>query len=157
MVTAGEFCNRDVVIARADESVVEIARRMRDHHVGSVVVVEERTDGRVPIGILTDRDIVVGLVAVEPSYVERAVVQDLLGRKLSAAREEENLWEVVARMRSQGVRRLPVVDRAGVLQGIIAFDDLVAYVAEEISGLSVLLQHEQHNEQAARPALAKKD
>lgn len=151
MLTAGEFCNRDVVFATAEESVVEIAKRMRELHVGSVIVVEERGAGRVPIGVLTDRDIVVGLVALAPSYVERATVRDVLVEKLITAQESENVYDVMALMRSHGVRRLPIVNAQHVLQGIIAFDDLVAHVAEELGTLASLLRREQERERRQRP------
>jgi CBS domain-containing protein len=153
MLTAGEFCNRHVVIANQDERVAEIARRMRDHHVGSVVIVEETGHGRVPLGMLTDRDIVVGLVAIEPSYLERALVRDLLTGKLITVRDDADLYEVVVRMRSHGIRRTPVVDAAGVLQGIIGFDDLLEHIAEQLHKLVSLLVREGDKERALRPSL----
>jgi CBS domain-containing protein len=154
MITAGEFCNRDVVIATPNERVVELAQRMRDHHVGSIVVVEARGLERVPIGVVTDRDIVVGLVAVEPSYLERALVGDVLGRKLVSIGEEADLYEVMARMRIHGIRRIPVVDQAGVLQGIIAFDDLLEHIALQLHRLSSLLERESDVERKQRPSVA---
>ncbi len=154
MLTAGEFCDRDVVIALRHERVTEVARRMRDHHVGSVIVVDERADGRVPVGVLTDRDIVVGLVAVDPSYLDRAQVADLLSGKLVSAREHEDPVDVMARMRGHGVRRLPVVDANGLLQGLITFDDLVDYIAEELSRMAAILRRQHDKERALRPSLA---
>jgi CBS domain-containing protein len=127
---------------------------MRDHHVGSVVIVEERPQGRVPVAVITDRDIVVGLVAVEPSHVERAMVHDLLGKKLVSVREDADLHEVMRRMRSHGIRRIPVVDRAGILQGIITFDDLLEQIAHELHSLSWLLEREGDVERKQRPSLA---
>lgn len=138
MLTAGEFCNREVVIAFRDEPVAEVARLMRDQRVGSIVVVEERADGRVPIGLVTDRDIVVRLVATEPVLLSQTPVREILSEKLVTVREEEDLADVLARMRSHGIRRVPVVDRAGLLQGIIASDDLLSHLAEELSRLAGL-------------------
>ena len=62
-MTVGEICNRDVVVVRRDEPVTEAARRMREHHVGDLVVVDEKPGGRVPVGILTDRDLVIEVIA----------------------------------------------------------------------------------------------
>lgn len=151
MFRAGDFCNRQVVTATADEPVTEVARRMRDAHVGAVVVVEEQDRGLVPVGMLSDRDLVVGLIAVEPTYLTQAVVRDLMSGRLVTATEGADLYEVMERMRCHGIRRLPIVDAEGVLQGLIAFDDLVAEIAEELRNLSSLLQCEQENERHARP------
>lgn len=155
MLTAGEFCNRDVVIAERAEPVTEIARRMRDHHVGSVVVVEERREGRVPVGILTDRDIVVSLVAIDPARVAVACVDELLVGPLVSAQTDDDLYDVLMRMRGYGIRRLPVVDAAGVLQGLIAFDDLVEHVAEQLSKLVALLSREGAREHELKPPLSR--
>ncbi len=152
MLTAGEFCNREVVFATAHERVTEVAKRMRDHHVGSVVVVEERAEGRVPIGVLTDRDIVVGLIALEPAYLERALVNDICSPQVTVAHEGEDLYAVMTRMRLHGLRRLPVVNRQNVLQGLIAFDDLLDHVAEELNKLAAILERQQNMESELRPS-----
>jgi CBS domain-containing protein len=153
MLNAGEFCNRQVHIGYANERVCELARRMRDGHVGSIVIVEDRATGRVPVGILTDRDIVVGLVATIPERIESVLVEDLLVQRLVVARDEESLYDLMARMRGEGVRRLPIIDREGVLQGIIAFDDLVEYVADEMGKLASLLERERTQEREQRPRI----
>jgi CBS domain-containing protein len=140
------------VIGEELEHVTEIARRMREHHVGSVVIVQHAAQGTIPIGVLTDRDIVLGLVAVDPSYLERAIVKDLLPGKLVTVREDASLFDVVVRMRSHGVRRMPVVSEAGVLVGIIAFDDLLGHLAEELQRLGSLVERETDKERKARPA-----
>lgn len=151
MLSAGEFCNRHVVIGHEDDRVTEIARRMREHHVGSVVIVKEGNQGRIPVGVITDRDIVLGLVAIEPSYLERALVRDLLPGKLITVREDDALYDVVTCMRSHGVRRIPVLNSEGILVGIIAFDDLIEHVAEELQRLGALLEREASKERVERP------
>ena len=153
MLTAGEFCNREVVIGQELEHVTEVARRMREHHVGSVVIVQQSAQGPTPIGVLTDRDIVLGLVAVDPSYLERAIVKDLLPGKLVTVGEDASLYEVIVRMRSHGIRRLPVVSDAGTLVGIIAFDDLVVHLGEELQRLGSLIEREVDSESKRRPGL----
>lgn len=154
MLTAGEFCSREVVVAGYHDKVLEVARLMRDHHVGSVVVVEPRDGAKIPVGILTDRDIVVGLLAVEPSYLDRATVRDVVSQQLVLVREDEDLDNVMLRMRVHGVRRLPVVNRTGSLEGIIAFDDIIDHVAEELSRMASVLARGQHREREQRPPLS---
>jgi len=120
LMKVGEFGRREVVVASAHELVTEVARRMRAHHVGSVVVVEHALGARIPVGVVTDRDIVVGLVALDPARIERAVVSELLVGKVVTAREDEDLDDAISRMRSHGVRRLPIVTESGTLVGIVS-------------------------------------
>lgn len=153
--TLGEICTRDVVVVTRDHRVVDVARLMRDRHVGSVVVVDERPTGKTPTGVLTDRDIVVGLIAVDPTSLERAVVGDLTSGKLVTGHEDEDVSSALRRMRSHGVRRLPIVDHDGVLRGIVALDDVVDHVAEQFNCLADLLLDQREREQHARPRLGR--
>jgi CBS domain-containing protein len=130
-VNAGEICNREVVIVSRDTSLVEAARLMREHHVGSLVVVLESEGKRVPVGILTDRDIVVAVVAKELD-ARKLSVADAMSAGVFAVREQDGLTEVLRAMREHGVRRLPVVAASGALAGIVTIDDLLELVAEEL-------------------------
>lgn len=148
-MTVGEFCNREVVFIRRDESIPEAARLMRRHHVGDLVVVEEQQDRRVPVGIVTDRDLVLEVIAqeVDPN---RLTVGDVMSFELVTAREEDSLFDAIKLMRCRGVRRVPVVDRAGVLVGILSVDDLLELFAETLGDLATLLQREQQREKERR-------
>ena len=148
-MSIGELCNREVVITQADESLPAAARLMREHHVGDVVVVEQREGRKVPVGILTDRDIVVELVAeeVDPQSVR---VADVMSSRLLTLNEGENLLESIQRMRGAGVRRAPVVDADGGLIGIFTLDDLLEVLADALSDLSTLTRQGQRRERAAR-------
>ena len=137
-MNAGDLCNRDVVTIEASASVVEAARLMREHHVGDLVVIEERQDAPVPVGILTDRDIVVSLIARDVPDLHTLRVFDVLAEEVVTAREDESLADVVKRMRTHGIRRIPVVDEDGVLAGIIAFDDVVDLLASMMDDLAAL-------------------
>ena len=148
---AGDFCHRDVVVASADELVTEVARRMRAHHVGSVVVVEHLLGERIPVGVITDRDIVVELVALDAPHLEHAVVRDLLLGKVVTAHQDEDLDDAISRMRAHGVRRLPIVTERGSLLGIICVDDLVDQIAEQVSRLAALLSDQRDRERQSRP------
>jgi CBS domain-containing protein len=152
MPTAGEFCSRRVVIAKKGDSLVEAARRMRDEHVGSLVVVEDEDGGkRIPIGVLTDRDIVVGVVATNPDDLPRLMVGDVIVGELIKAWEDDDLADTLKRMRSYGVRRIPVLGRDGELVGLVSFDDIVEYLSEEVNDLATLLSREQSREHQVRP------
>jgi CBS domain-containing protein len=146
----GEICNREVVIAEKALSVREAAHLMRNHHVGDLVVVEERGGRKHPVGIITDRDIVVEVVApgVNP---EALTVVDIMGAELATVRENEGVFEALRYMRSKGVRRMPVVDGDGGLVGIVTLDDLLSLLAEEMTELAKLVSHERQREATARP------
>lgn len=151
MPTAGEFCNRRVVIARPGEPVMDAARRMRDEHVGCVVVVDEADGESVPVGVLTDRDLVVGALARTDRHVDTITVDDVMTRDIVTAREGDDLADTWKRMRSFGIRRIPVVDLSGALAGLITFDDLVDWLSEEVGDLAQLLAGQRKREHERRP------
>lgn len=148
-MAVGEICNREVVIAKKAFSVVDAAQLMRKHHVGDLVVVEEKNGRRHPVGIVTDRDIVVEVVAagVNPDALK---VGDIMGPEVATVRESEGLFEALRYMRGKGVRRMPVVDRDGGLVGILTLDDLLSLLAEEMTELAKLVSHERQREAASR-------
>lgn len=150
MVTVGEFCNRRVVTIGKSESVVEAARRMRANYVGSLVVVEQAEGKVTPVGIVTDRDIVVGVVAPASSYLQTLQVGDIVTEPLVTAREKESLVDALKTMRANGIRRMPVVNDEGGLEGILAFDDLLEFLSEELADLAALVSREQRRETERR-------
>lgn len=149
-MTAGELCVRQVAVVNKGETVIDAARCMREHHVGNVVVVEERGGEYYPIGILTDRDIVVGIVARDPEHMSMLTVGDVMSSDLITAREAESVTEVFKRMRAKSIRRVPVVNERGALQGILSVDDLIEYLCEELTDLAKLIAHQQTREREER-------
>lgn len=145
----GELCNREVVIIAPDASINQAVKLMRDRHVGDLVVVEQRGAEPVPVGMLTDRDIVVEVVAedVDPQSVS---VRDVMSISLVTVRERDDLVDVIGRMRSHGVRRVPVVNEQGGLEGILAVDDILELLAEQVNGLAGLVRIEQQRERERR-------
>lgn len=144
-----ELCNREVVIVQADDTVLEAAQLMRQHHVGDVLVVEDREGIRVPVGIVTDRDLVVGIIApaLDPAAL---TVSDIMLSELATIKEHAGLFEAIGYMRAKGVRRLPVVAHDGGLIGILTLDDLLELLAEELAALAGLVKHEQQKETMSR-------
>ena len=149
MATTGEICSREVVYATRETTVQAAAKLMRHYHVGTVVVVDELSGSRMPIGIVTDRDVVVEVNAVDlnPNVI---TVGDIMAPDLVTVREDEGLLEAMEIMRFKGVRRLPVVTREGRLVGIISIDDLLEVLAEEMSGMTRIVGRERAHEQAGR-------
>ncbi|MFZ6180543.1 CBS domain-containing protein [Nannocystis pusilla] len=149
-MNVGEICIREVVVVRPDEPLVTAARLMREQSVGDVVVVERLDDRVVPLGILTDRDIVVGPVANAPETLGELKVGDVATANLVTVGDHEDVLAVVESMRRVGVRRLPVVDRRGSLLGIVTFDDLVEVLGKELAGLGGMPIRAQQREERAR-------
>jgi CBS domain-containing protein len=150
MATIGELCNREVVVAGPATSITAAAKLMRHQHVGTVVVIDEVDGGLpMPVGILTDRDIVLEVCAtgLDPGLI---TVGDIMSRELVTAGEDQGVLEAMEVMRHRGVRRLPVVGLDGHLTGIISVDDLLDVVAEELGELTKVLTREQALEAAAR-------
>jgi CBS domain-containing protein len=144
----GNICIREVAVAGRDTTIQEAARLMRQFHVGDLVVVEG--DGRPnPVGLVTDRDIVLAVVApgLDP---EVFTLGDLATRDLVTCREDQGVFECIQLMRVHGVRRMPVVDREGALVGIVSVDDLIELLAEELGELGKLIAREQVHEVQSR-------
>jgi CBS domain-containing protein len=148
-MTIGQVCNREVVFVHQQASVPEAARLMREYHVGDLVVIKEKTGKRVPVGIITDRDIVLEVIA-EGVDMDDVSVGDIMSDKLVTARESDGLLETIKLMRATGIRRLPVVNDDNELAGILSVDDLIDLFSEQIADLARLIAREQGREKAGR-------
>ena len=148
-MTIGTICNREVITVQRDATALHAAVLMRQHHVGDVVVIENRNNKTVPIGIVTDRDIVVELVATELDC-KVITVGDIIITKLIVVKDSAGVFEAIQLMANKGVRRLPVVDDAGGLVGIVTLDDLLLLLSKELAALNKLVTHEQKNEATKR-------
>lgn len=148
-MTIGDICNREVVYAPRDATVYDGAQLMRHRHVGTLVIVDEFAGKRVPVGIVTDRDIVVEVNAVDldPKTI---TVGDIMDPSLVSVPEAANLPEAVEVMRAKGVRRLPVVGREGELVGIVSIDDVLEVLSDELSDVARIIAREQAHEARAR-------
>lgn len=144
-----EICNREVVITYKDSSIVEVAKLMRHHHVGDVVVVDSVGDQSVPVGIITDRDIVVEIIAGDVP-LGSVTASDVMSYDLITAREQDGIWDTLQRMRSHGIRRMPVVNEEGGLEGILTVDDLLELFSDELMSLAKVTIREQAREKETK-------
>jgi CBS domain-containing protein len=138
----GEICVRDVIVCTRTTTIQEAARLMLQHNVGDVLIVDDSRGKRIPVGIITDRDIVVGIVALKLDPA-RTTTGDLMKKEVVTVREDQGVFETIQHMRMNGIRRMPVVDRDGALVGILSIDDLIQLLAEEMSELAKLISKEQ--------------
>lgn len=149
VMNAGELCNRQVVTASRDTNVSEAAQLMRDKHVGSLIIVEERDNHVEPIGILTDRDIVIEVLAekVDP---EAVTVGDIMTSAVIKVCEQDSILDTAQRMRARGVRRVPVVSNQCELVGVLAQDDILKLLSDELSLLVQVTAREAEQEARKR-------
>jgi CBS domain-containing protein len=150
IMTVGDICNRHVVVAPKAETIVDAAKRMRTSHVGALVVVEERSGRHVPVGIVTDRDIVIGVVAGDPDHLNYLLVSDVMTDEPVTAQAQESIETALGKMQEHGIRRLPIVDGAGALVGILTLDDVLRYLTAQQSELVALVAREQQHERQYR-------
>ncbi|MGD8484497.1 MAG: CBS domain-containing protein [Thioalkalispiraceae bacterium] len=148
-MSAGEYCNRDVVVVEKSESVREAVNLMRNNHVGDVVIVEKQGEMVVPLGILTDRDIVIEILA-EDVALDKVSVGDVMSDQLVTVTEQTKLLDAIKQMRIKGVRRLPVVNQQGGLEGILSVDDILELIVEQLSDIVGLVSKEITNETESR-------
>ena len=128
----GEICTSETISCTRDETVQGAALLMRRHHVGDVIVVDAADDSNTPVGIVT------------------ILVGDIMSEDLLTATETDDVYELIERMRLRGIRRVPVVDAAGKLSGVVCADDLLEFLAEEMGELSRISSWQQAHERRAR-------
>ena len=145
----GDICKREVVFVNREVTVHAACKLMRHYRVGSLVVVDEADGKCVPVGILTDRDIVVEINAMD---LDAKVITagDIMSPDLVTAPESLGLAETIELMRSRGIRRMPIVNDEMRLVGIVSIDDVLVVLAQELSGIAGVVSREQVREGRAR-------
>lgn len=149
--TVASYCIREVVTVTRETPVLRCAQLMHDEHVGAVVIIDDIDGKLVPVGLLTDRDIAIEVVAFD--VAARAITAgDLMSGDLAMVRPTDDVLTVLATMREHGVRRLPVIGEDGSLEGIVTADNVWEVLAEAIDGLARLVGSEQARERKTRAA-----
>jgi CBS domain-containing protein len=150
-IDAGDLCIREVVVAAPNASLLDVAGLMRTHHVGDVVIIEHCEGRAYPMGIVTDRDIVILGVVDAPDRLGDLIAKDLVTRPLVTIREHESIDSALEIMREKGVRRVPVVDDQGVLVGILSTDDMIELLGDRLQRITGLFARGRQIEQRERP------
>jgi CBS domain-containing protein len=122
---------------------------MRSHHVGDVIVVDKEGVEPKPLGILTDRDIVLEVLA-EDVDLDAVNVGDVMSYELVTVDEDTTLIDAIKIMKGKGVRRLPVVNKTDVLVGILTVDDVIELITEQLGDIVTLISRENAREQRQR-------
>jgi CBS domain-containing protein len=149
-MSVGNLCNHNVATIEPDATVAEAALRMREAHVGDLVVTEQRNGLTIPIGIITDRDLVIEVLAegIDPATV---AIKDIMSRDLVSVHEDNGLEFALSEMRRKGLRRLPVVDQKKALIGILSADDVIDHLARLTGYVADAIRIERHTEERTRP------
>ncbi|SDC87982.1 CBS domain-containing protein [Paraburkholderia lycopersici] len=148
-MNAFSLCTREVATCGPQTSIVEAAARMRALHAGDLVVVREEAGVRVPVGVLTDRDIVLAVVSRDASP-STLYAGEVMSAPLVLAQGADDFWLLAKRMRLHGVRRLPVVGEDGGLVGIVTLDDLHHAAANLLDELRLIAARQEHFEEKRR-------
>lgn len=151
MKSIGDLSTPEVVTVTPDLSVQRAARVMREENVGSLIVVDRAGGGQKPVGILTDRDVVYELVALDLD-ADDVTVGDLMSLDLVIVEETEDFSATLRLMGEQGIRRVPVVDRDGNLVGIFALDDVLELLTGQLEDILLLIRRQRRPGQKARVA-----
>ncbi|HEV2285579.1 MAG TPA: CBS domain-containing protein [Steroidobacteraceae bacterium] len=147
-----EICRRNPVTIRAAEELGTAAALMRERHIGYLIVVEPHPPYAAPrpVGVLTDRDLVVTVLA-KGADMRLLKVGDVMTRDPVVVSEDGSLNAALAEMRRIGVRRIPVVDAVGQLVGVLALDEVLDALAQELLGVIGSIRTELRTESARRP------
>ena len=145
----GEYCKRAVVAIASSADAAAAAKLMREEHVGFLIVYREGDALQKPVGVLTDRDLVLGVMArdVDPHAV---TVEDVMTRQPLIANDSDELSDLLQGMRLAGIRRVPVVDVRGALAGIMAIDDAIDVVTGLMCDIAGSIRSEQRHEWRTR-------
>lgn len=129
-MTVGNLGPEDVVTVQPDDSIEEVSNQLETENVGALVV----TDGKEPVGMVTDRDIALAVGDVED--VASKPVQEIMTDDPVTLREDEEAMEISRTIDEAGVRRIPIVDEEGDLTGLVSLDDLVATIGEQLDNVA---------------------
>ncbi len=142
-----DLCSKNLVCIESGETLKHAAQLMKKHHTGGLIVIE--ANGRKkPIGVLTDRDIVLGVVAENQPLTTK--VDEVMSTDIVKVTKEKGIAEVVDEMETHGVRRMIVVDEAGNACGLVSSDDILQLVARELNGLGRIAQRQSGKERVQK-------
>jgi CBS domain-containing protein len=147
-MTIATICTHRVITVERGIDIAAASAVMRENHIGYLIVTDAPADG-APIGVITDRDIVVKVVAkdVDPHTL---TVGDVMTPDPLTAAEDDGIGETLHRMRRLGVRRVPVVGPRGLVTGVLSIDDVVDHLVGQLSDVAGSIRNELKLEETLR-------
>lgn len=148
-MTVGNYCEQNLALLTRDASLQEAAMMMRIHHLGEVIVIDIVNGKNIPVGVVTDRDLVIEIMALDVD-VEQISVGNIMSLELITVPEDYSLSETLDIMQQNGVRRLPVVDSGGVLKGLIYMETILKVLCQDLGKMLELINTERNIEKTLR-------
>lgn len=137
-IDVGSICQRDLDLIGPDESVATAADRMRQRTVGSLIVVD---GSKHPLGIVTDRDLVIRALA-DARDADSTPVSEAMTPDIVVATSDTSTNSALRLMRDGPFRRLPIVNHEGVLIGLVTIDDMLIRIGREFGEIGSLIELE---------------
>ncbi len=137
VMSLGNLCRREVVVVNQGTPIKEAVKFMEEKNIGSVIVV----GGGKPVGIVTDRDILLRVVnkGLDP---EKSSVDDVMTKEIVTLKEGMGLFEALEQVKGKGIRRFPIVDARGNLKGIMTLDDIIYLLGKEMADVASIIERE---------------
>lgn len=145
----GSICTHRVITVDRGIDVAAAARVMRENHIGYLIVTDAKSGAAAPVGVLTDRDIVVKVLAKDVD-AHSLTVGDVMTPEPLIAADDDGLSETLHRMRRLGVRRVPVVGPRGQITGVLSLDDVIDHLVAQLGDVAGSMQNEQKFERVLR-------
>jgi CBS domain-containing protein len=146
-MNVGDMCTRNPATVSTSATLAEVARLMKDRHIGAVIVTRAPLDRPVVMGIITDRDVACAQLGRRADLASMSA-EEVMTRDPLVINEEDPLDAAIEKLRARSVRRAPVVSAAGALVGLVSTDDLFGYVARELMLLARLVTLQPRQEAA---------
>ena len=126
---------KELISCTPTTSVTDVAKLMKKREVGAVLVIEESR----PVGIVTDRDLVIRCLA-ESKRASSLTAEDVMSGAVETVSDEEGIYDVVQKMRKGCIRRVVVVNDLGEATGLLSFDDVFELIADEMGAMKEVVQ-----------------
>jgi len=130
---------KKVVVISAESTLIEAAKLMKQKNVGCLVVIKDKKQDSAPVGMLTDRDIVIKCLA-DKKDASSTRVKDIMSENLLTIKKDQGIKEMMTLLAQEGVRRAPVVDENNKVCGLVAMDDMLTLIANELNSIKNVIE-----------------
>ena len=149
-MTVGNYCERELALLTRDASLQDAAMMMRHYHVGEVIVVDKLDGKNIPVGVVTDRDFVIEIMALDVDQISVGYIMSVGLIKVGEDYSLSDTLDALDVMQQHGVRRLPVVDSNGILSGLIDMEIILKILCQDLGKMLALINTERNIEKCLR-------
>ncbi len=148
-MSVSQYCDKKISTLTQDSSILEAAQLMRTNHVGEVIIVQRQQGKTVPVGLITDRDLVIEIIAMEID-IDKITLGSIMCLELITVNHDSSLKQALELLQTNGIRRAPVVDSKGALFGIIAIEGILKVLSQDMTKVLKLFNNERRIEKQFR-------